>query len=200
MAKRLFKQYIPSFTTGYEPIEFEFIDFKDLIKKCEALICPKSSHEVYSQSGKNTLMVNYLDKNSYYVMGYVSNFDLTKCLPNVLTVYKRGIENYKYKLPTQKEISSVVTKCKKNLKAHLFQTEKELYRVSVEISKYLEHNYKMERYGIKDNEKTKELLMSLPYEHPERSKKMFFVEFYKKGGNIHKIGLMERNKYENKIN
>lgn len=89
-----FRQHIPSFCEGFERKIFQFNTFEELMSFQKDLL--PNDKWCYSDYVDNNqlLMVETIDNKSWYVIGYVEGFDLSKYLPKVVYEYTME-EDYK---------------------------------------------------------------------------------------------------------
>ena len=97
-----FKQHIPSCCDYGEPVELDFETLEDLLKDLESNydFCPPRYDLVWScdsepdEDGRQYLMMSStIEKDSWYVMGFITGIDLSKYLPQFDKVYKEQQTN-----------------------------------------------------------------------------------------------------------
>lgn len=84
-----FIEHVPRFVQISEkPLEIDFTDFDELLEKINY---KKSDDEswYYDQmpNGDYLLMTNNKDNTSWWIIGKIYDYDLSKCLPKLVTNY-----------------------------------------------------------------------------------------------------------------
>lgn len=84
-----FKQHIPAFIDGVTPEEFEFTTIEELLERNKKKLLKDYvfAYGLSSFEGQ-TLMISSTKEKSWWVIGFVKGFDLSKYLPNCYKVYK----------------------------------------------------------------------------------------------------------------
>ena len=84
-----FKEYLPAFFSGFDPISFKFDTFEELKEKLkEKLDFPKDGYEMCCGDERILMTVTEPSNPEYVflVRGFVEDFDLTKYLKKNMTM------------------------------------------------------------------------------------------------------------------